>query len=278
MKNTYRFMIAAIVLGGLVGCGGNGKNPSGTGTNNIVVAGGISTTTKTDTPVVPATTTTTGTPTAYTTTVGGVTKTVYIAATPGGATAGTPIAVFPDNIPIINASFTRAPGDVQMTAFSAGGATDVTTTYSNVVSVVNGMLVLNRPIGLVPGEYYGSVEGPLYFAAANGKTLTVGSIGFGFVVDSTGACSFPTIISGTLPANGGNTSDPQFAVTTTSPAKFAGGAASLMINISPTSYVNQGVFLSTQGKATFKSTQGGFAIPSTGVEGIDFRAYGPISE
>lgn len=272
-RKIHSLFAAATVVGILSGCGG-GTND--TATQPIVpLTGGIATEAKTDTPAVPATTTGEGEALAYTTTVGGVPKTVYIAATSTATPAGTPIAVFPDALPIINASYTRAPGDIYMTRFSSNGAQDITTKYSSIVTSQNGSLVLTRPIGLLPGEYYGSVEGPLYFNANGGKTLTVGSMGFMFEVKADGTCSFPTLITGALPANGGHTGGAGISVTTKSPASFAGGAASLLIGNDNGSQANAGGFLDAQGKVTFKSITG-FAIPDGGVGSIQFSVYGPV--
>lgn len=274
MRKTFRLITAGMALGVLVGCGGGGSNET-VPAPIVPIAGGIATEAKTDTPAVPATTGE-GEPTAYTTTVGGVSKTVYIAATSTAVPAGTPIAVFPDALPIINASYTRAPGDIYMTCFGKNGATDITTKYSSIVSTQNGSLVLTRPIGLVPGTYLGSVEGPLYFSANGGKTLTVGSIGFTFEVKANGTCSFPTLITGALPANGGHTGAAGISVTTTSPASFAGGATSLLLGTSDGFQANSGGFLNAQGKFTYQSITG-FQIPAGGLDNVQFTVYGPAN-
>ncbi|MGV3618007.1 MAG: hypothetical protein ACO1SV_21995 [Fimbriimonas sp.] len=273
-KNIHGLFAAAAAMGILAGCGGGG-NPTIV-SPTVPLSGGISTEPKTDTPSVPATNTDEGNPTTYTTTVGGVMKTVYIAATSTAVPAGTPIAVFPDGVPIVNASFTRAPGDIYMTCFGQNGARDVTTRYSNIVTASNGNLVLTRPIGLTPGQYYGSVEGPLYFSANGGQTLTLGSMGFMFEVKGDGACSFPTLITGALPANGGHTGASGISVTANSPATFAGGATSLLVGMANGQQIVTGGFLDANGKFTFRSTQGGFPVPSTGIESIQFSAYGPV--
>lgn len=275
-RMTFQLFAAAMVLGALAGCGGGGSNESAS-EPIVPLTGGIATEAKTDTPSVPATTTDEGVPTTYTTTVGGVTKTVYIAATPTAFAAGTPIAVLPDGLPIINASYTRAPGDIVLTCFGVNDVTEVTTRFSNIVTVQNGSLVLTRPIGLTPGQYYGSVEGPLYFSANGGKTLTVGSIGFMFEVKDNGTCSFPTRITGALPANGGNTGAAGISVTTTSPASFAGGATGLTLSASNGLEAVTGGFLNAQGKYTFRSITG-FRVPNEGLDSVQFSVYGPVPE
>lgn len=275
-RNIYSLFAVALAVGALAGCGGGGSN-AGAPQSVVPITGGITTLALTDAPAVPATTTDEGEPTTYITNVNGVSKTVYIAARSTAVPAGTPIAVFPDELPIINASYTRAPGDIFMTCFGQNGARDVTTRYANIVTVQNGNLVLTRPIGLTPGQYYGSVEGPLYFTAAGGKTLTVGSMGFMFEVTANGACSFPTLITGSLPANGGHTGDNNISVTTTSAASFAGGATSLLLGMANGAQAVTGGFLNAQGKYTFRSTQGGFPIPSGGIDSLQFSVYGPTN-
>lgn len=276
-KSIYGLFAAVTAVGMVAGCGGGGSN-SGAGEGFVPLSGGISTATKTDTPAISATPAGEGTAIGYATTVNGEAKTVYIAASPNAHPAGTPIAVFPDAVPLINATFTRAPGDIVMTAFSENGASEVQTRFTNVVAAQNGQLVLTRPIGLTPGQYFGSVEGPLYFTANGGKTLTVGSIGFMFEVTDDGKCSFPTQISGALPANGGHTGAAGISVTTTSPAGFAGGAAGLILEGDNDFYASTGGFLNAEGKITFKSMQGGFRVPAGGVGSVQFSVYGPVPE
>jgi hypothetical protein len=271
---VFRLFAAAVVVGAM-GCGGGGSNEA-TPTEMVPIYGGITTVVKADTPSVPATTTDEGTPTSYVTTLNGVAKTVAIAASPTAVAAGTPIAVFPDDVPIINASFTRAPGDIEITCFRSNGISQVKTRFSNIVAARDGSLVLTRPLGLVPGQYFGSVEGPLYFGANGGKTLTVGSIGFMFEVLSDGACSFPTLITGALPANGGHTGSAGISVTTTSTPRFTGGAAGLNLSLANGSELVAGGSLDSNGKVTFRSLNGGFRVPTTGVDAVQFSVYGPV--
>lgn len=275
VRKVGGWLAAFTLVGGLLGCGGGGTDNGGG--DSIELSGGLTTLIKTDTPAIPATTTEEGTPTTYTTTIGGVTKTISIVATPTAFPAGTPIAVLPDAIPIINGSFTRAPGDLVVTCFDAMRVKTTKTKYSKIVTASNGNLVINHPIGLTPGQYYGSVEGPIYFAAANGKTLTVGSMGFLFEVDAKGVCSFPTSISGSLPANGGSTKPSNIKVVTTSNTKFAGGAAGLILE-SDNFYMTMGAFVGTDGKCTFKSSNGGFTVPAGGIGTVQFSIYGPVPE
>lgn len=271
--NTIKLLAISSVLAAVMGCGGNGSNP--TSVQAVAVKGGVTTLLKTDTPAVAANTT--GTPTEYTTTIDGVTKTVTIPASGDAFPAGTPIAVFPENVPIISGEFAaRAPGDVAFTRFGTDGASDSTTHFSNIVSSVNGSITLTKPLGLLPGEYYGTVEGPIYINGADGKRLTVGSFDFSFSVSATGACSFPTSISGVLPVDGGHTGSGNISVTVTSPT-LAGGSTSLEVVISATASVNQSGEYDSNGAFKFKSQNGGFRVPSAGVKSVTFSSYPAIN-
>lgn len=270
--NTMKWLAISSALAAVVGCGGNGSNPASV--QAVAVKGGITTLVKTDAPAVPASTT--GTPTEYTTTLGGVTKTVTIPASSDAFPASTPIAILPENVPIISGEFAaRAPGDVEITRFSNSGAATATTSFSNIVSSTNGSIVLTKPLGLLPGEYYGTVDGPIYINGSGGKRLTVGSFGFRFSVSATGACSFPTSISGVLPVNGGHTGSGNISVTV-SGSGLAGGSTSLDLTLSATTSVNQSGFYDSNNKFTFKSTQGGFRVPNSGVLTVEFDSYPPI--
>ena len=273
-RNYLVLMAATAVMASLAGCGGGGSNNTTTPTDTVPFTGGVSTVAKTDTPAVAASPAGTGTATEYTTTIGGASKTVAIVASTEAFAASTPIAIIPDNVPIIKGTIaSRAPRDLQVTRFGTDGVSDVTTRFSNIVTSSNGSIVIRQPVGMLPGEYFGTVEGPITISGTNSKVLTVGNIGFRFTVSTTGVCSFPTSVTGVLPVNGGQTGSGGINVGITSNAG-AGGSAYLSINAGSLSVTQSGE-LNSLGSFTFRSTKGGFTVPATGVDNVEIDVYPP---
>lgn len=260
---TIKVLAVASVLATVVGCGGNGSNP--TSVQAVAVSGGIATLRKTDTPAVAANTT--GTPTEYTTSINGVTKTVVIPASGEAFPAGTPIAVFPDNVPILSGELAaRAPGDVLIIRFSDANAPKTETKFSSIVSSTNGSIVLTKPLGLLPGSYQGIVEGPVDINGEGGKRLTVGTFKFQFEVNAQGVCSFPTTISGVLPVNGGHTGSGNISMSMAGGSELVGGDGGLSIQITENQEVQESSKYNSESRVTFKSNKGGFRVPKAGVE------------
>jgi hypothetical protein len=254
----------------IAGCGGASVS---TGTKVVVLSGGVTTTKKTDTPAVPASTGT-GTPTTYTSTIGGVSKTISIAASPDAFPAGTPIAVIPDQTPLFSGSLVgRAPGDISIFGLTSSGVVAVSTTFAAALSTVNGNIVLNRPIGLVPGIYYASIEGPVNFTGNGGATLTVGRIDLYFNVNSAGDCSMPTTISGSLPSNGTSTAAAGIQVTAKG-VNLAGGSSTLVLSYTGGTKQQSGTYDSSS-QITYKSLGDGFTVPTNGLTGLQFYSRFP---
>jgi hypothetical protein len=188
-KRLFEFFAVALVVGSLIGCGGDGSNPSG-GNDGVPISGGLPQTQSTATATIPASATE-----QTITLTNGQTAVVPATATPIPTTA--PLAVFPRNVPIISnmtlgTALTRAPGDITVNG----------TVLSGVTVGTNGQLTAN--LALPPGIYFLEAEGPFTLNAA-GSQLTVGRYRFKIEVDSDGFSSMPKSIAGTLPPNGGNT-------------------------------------------------------------------------
>ena len=111
-KKFFGLIAAALMMGAVAGCGGGGDNPTVID-DNVTVNGGIPSSPGTSTESISA-----GANRTVTLTVNGTTWTdVAVAPTTSDVPAGTPLAFFPANVPIIanmslGAGVTRDPGQL----------------------------------------------------------------------------------------------------------------------------------------------------------------------
>lgn len=274
-KKIYGLIAAALMTGAIAGCGGGGSNPA-TVPNNVSVNGGIPTdegiaTDANGDPVAIAA----GSEQTVNLIVNGQSRSnVTVAPVSQNVPAGTDLAVFPANVPIISnmrlngLNVSRDPGQLIINGQVIEGVT------------VDDQGRLSEPIAFAPSEYTQSgrytvdFDGPWTIAAGN-ERLDVGHFVVGFEVNQDGASSFPATITGKLPTNGGSTLDGVSFVTFTVNPAFANSTARLTIgksngDISKTIDVtgNSGTF------SDLFVTGGNATIPAGGVDTVYFE-YNP---
>jgi hypothetical protein len=253
-KKLIGLIAAALMMGAVVGCGGNGSNPTPNPTGPISLNGGISGDVGSSDTTIPAS----AVQQTATLTVNGSTLTnVTVAPNAVAAPPGTKLAVFPANVPIIESldrSAHRAPGDIIINGQTIAGVT------------VNDQGRLSNPLAFTPGHYVIQVDGPWNLRSGD-RVLNVGEFVITFDVNADGVSSFPEDITGQLPPNGGSTFDQQSFASFTVNNAFANGSATLTIvkangNLSKTVDV-------PGTSATFNDIFAGGGNPNIPANGVD---------
>lgn len=264
-KKIFGLVAAAVIAGGIVGCGGSGSNPTPGDTTGVEVSGGLQQTSATSPSDVGSS------PTAQTVTLGG--SSVLVPASDSAFRSGTPAAVLSENIPIIGntsagAAQERSPGDVIIRVLPDGPETVMP-------GLVNSDFSLTRRVGLFPGDYEIEIDGPWRVRSTGNilHALTVGKFIFQFTVDANGKASLPIDLTGTLPGNGQNTNNPAFYARGTFLGAFANKTATLELNAGSSSIMKSVTATpvnGTQARASWQDLQGGFFIPQNGLSSVRF--------
>lgn len=261
-KKFTGLLATALIAGGLIGCGGNGSNPSSSD-EGVTASGGIQQSTAASTTEVPASDTT------QLVTLGGAS--VLVPPTATAIPAGTEYAVLAENIPIISNTVgldaqTRAFGDTIIRVLPNGPSVTLSGLFDR-------NFQLTRRVGFGPGSYQIEVDGP-WEVTGGFKSVTTQKFVFDFTVNA-GKATLPTSISGVLPANGTSTGTPGTFVSGNIPGVFAGTEATLKLTAGQSS-ISKTV---TTGSATglgspfrFEDLVGGFAIPQSGLDSIYYSA------
>jgi hypothetical protein len=263
-KKFFGLIAAALMMGAVAGCGGGGDNPTVID-DNVTVNGGIATDEGTSTESIAA-----GASQTIDITVNGNTLTdVVVAPTTSNVPAGTPLAVFPANVPIISnltlgAGLTRDPGQVIVNGEVVPGIT------------VDSQGRLSGYLAFAPSDYHTNnryevrFDGPWNIRAGN-RTLTVGEFRVGFEVNNQGGSSFPRTITGKLPSNGGSTLDGESFVSFTVDGAFSGNLARLSVLKSNGNISKSIEVPGTSGTFSDLFEAGGNAnIPAGGVDVVHF--------
>jgi hypothetical protein len=278
-RKIYGLIAAALMVGALAGCGGGGNNPGpNPNQDNVQVNGGIPSSNgqAVNANGEPLTIPASPNEQQITVVINGQSQTAIVPPLTQPVPAGTQLAVFPANVPIIQnlvlnpgQGLTRDPGQVIINGQVIEGVT------------VDDQGRLSDPIALVPssqvegGRYVAEFDGPWAIIAGQ-RRLDVGIFVVDFQVDNNGISSFPQSLTGQLPINGGSTADGRSFVSFTVDEAWAGHKASLQIvksngdlqktiNVPGTSGTFNDIFAGVGGNPQ---------IPAAGVDAVIFR-YNP---
>ena len=261
-KNIYGLFAAVMLFGALVGCGGNGSNPSSDTTPGLAVAGGVASSAGTSDAEIPASSA------PSTIMVGG--ESVLIPATSTSYPAGTKVAVLSSSAPILSGvvgggALTRALGDVIVRELPEGNSTVLT-------GIVSSDFQLTQDVALLPGSYEITIDGPWNIVDGS-KTLTTQTFIFDATVTTNGEVSLPGSFTGSLPTNGSSTQQTGVSASGLVNGVFAGADATLSLS-SGTSSISKTVATVENGLGsasfTFEDLVGGFFIPSSGLDSVHF--------
>jgi hypothetical protein len=241
-------------MGGLIGCGGDGSNPT-TIDNEVPVSGGLPQSQSQSTATVPASTEDQPVTLANGLTAETPPTTTSVPTTVAGA-------VLPENVPIIQGvtagdALSRAPGDLIINGYRMRN-----------VRVLNNF-VLSRRLILFPGRYDIIVDGP--WRVINGtRVLNVGSWRFVIDVNANGRTNLPTSLGGIIPANGGTTRDGRSFVSFSVPNDFANGRAALTIFKSNGNLSKSITLSGSSGTFADLATNANPVIPTSGVTRVQY--------
>ncbi|MGV3617538.1 MAG: hypothetical protein ACO1SV_19605 [Fimbriimonas sp.] len=277
-KKIFGLIATALMMGALAGCGGGGGN-NPVLPDNVNVNGGIPTDEgqAVDGSGQPITITAGAQRTVDLIVDGQTVRDVVVAPVTQNVPAGTSLAVFPANVPIIEnlqlngLAVTRDPGQLIING----------TVIEGVTIDDNGRL--SDPIAFAPtnyvqsGSYQADFDGPWSIVGGN-RRLDVGQFTVIFQVDTQGNSSFPATISGRLPSNGGSTLDGESVVGFTISPAFAGGSARLTVEKSNGDLSKLVEVPGTSGSFSDLNAQGGNpVIPANGVDRVIF-SYNPQND
>jgi len=213
--SIYGFISAAALVSGVVaGCGGSnsasGSNPQATTSGGSVPQVGTSPTAVPSSPAPQpgqqVQVTVSGAPTTITGTLPAnesIPANGVVAVIPNPATSSTPILGNASSAIVRKAA--KAPSAIG--GSTAPGEVWVDNCDTGILLNQDGTFPINNSGGflfIAPGVHTMTIYGPWQIGSGTNQ-LTVGTFNFGFTVLADGNASFPAVISGKMPANGGET-------------------------------------------------------------------------
>ncbi len=263
-KKIYSLMAAALVFG-VVGCGGSGSNPTVDPTEPVNVNGGVQQNQGGLENTLPAS----ANEQLVTVLVDNQDVEAVVPPSTNSAPAGTPLAVFRANVPIIE-------------GLEVEGAAESLTRSGTIIvngQVLNGVRLtrlgrLSRALAFLPGaigaqqgRYDVLFQGPMRIRRGN-RFLTIQQIRLNFLVNANGVASVPVSLTGKLPVNGGSTLASTGAfVSFTVPQDYDGQEANLTITKS-NGDLSKTVLIQGNGGTFNDLFPGNHPIPANGVNEV----------